>query len=97
MKLFFRIFFLFAIALTAVEAMAQSSKERKKTTEALAADTTEVKETFVMPKNAPYFDSADDKVYHLRKVNIHGVKHINHDIIRSSSGLVPGDSIYLSG
>ncbi len=97
MKLFFRIFFLFAIALTTVEAMAQSSKERKKTTEALAADTTEVKETFVMPKNAPYFDSADDKVYHLRKVNIHGVKHINHDIIRSSSGLVPGDSIYLSG
>ncbi|MBQ3027155.1 MAG: outer membrane protein assembly factor BamA, partial [Alistipes sp.] len=50
-----------------------------------------------MPENAPYFDASDNKMYHLRKVNIHGVKHINHDIIRSSSGLVPGDSIYLSG
>ena len=62
----------------------------------IKADSTAVEE-FVMPKDAPYFDGADDRMYHLRKVNIHGVKHINHDIIRSSSGLVPGDSIYLSG
>ena len=60
-------------------------------------DSLEVVDNFVMPENAPYFSGADDKMYHLRKVNIHGVKHINHDIIRSSSGLVPGDSIYLSG
>ena len=97
MKLFFRIFFLLAIVLTVVEASAQTSKEQDKPTAQLAADTTEVKDTFVMPKDAPYFKTADDKMYHLRKVNIHGVKHINHDIIRSSSGLVPGDSIYLSG
>ncbi|MBR4969749.1 MAG: BamA/TamA family outer membrane protein, partial [Alistipes sp.] len=61
------------------------------------SDSTAVADNFVMPTNVPYFDSKDDKPYILRKVNIHGVKHINHDIIRSSSGLVPGDSIFLSG
>ena len=61
------------------------------------ADTTNVVDNFVMPENAPYFDGNDEKLYILRNVNIHGVKHINHDIIRSSSGLVPGDSVYLSG
>ena len=85
------------MALTAVKAVAQPSKEHKKGFENFVADTTKVEDTFVMPTNAPYFDAADDKIYHLRKVNIHGAKHINHDIIRSSSGLVPGDSIYLSG
>ena len=61
------------------------------------ADTTTVEDSFVMPKDAPYLDASDDKAYVLRRVNIHGAKHINHDIIRSSSGLVPGDSIFLSG
>ena len=60
-------------------------------------DTTIVEDNFVMPKDAPYFDSSDNRIYHLRRVNIHGAKHINHDVIRSSSGLVPGDSIFLSG
>ena len=63
----------------------------------MQVDTVAVEDNFVMPKDAPYFDSADDRAYVLRKVNIHGVKYINHDIIRSSSGLVPGDSIFLSG
>ena len=85
------------MVLTSVKAMAQPQKEQKKRTESFAIDTTKVEDKFVMPKDAPYFDAADDKIYHLRKVNIHGAKHINHDIIRSSSGLVPGDSIYLSG
>lgn len=85
------------MTLTAVKAMAQPQKEQKRRIESFAIDTTKVEDKFVMPKDAPYFDAADDKIYHLRKVNIHGAKHINHDIIRSSSGLVPGDSIYLSG
>ena len=97
MILLVKIFCLLAMALTAVKAVAQPSKEHKKGFENFVADTTKVEDTFVMPTNAPYFDAADDKIYHLRKVNIHGAKHINHDIIRSSSGLVPGDSIYLSG
>ena len=52
---------------------------------------------FVMPENAPFLDSKQQKLYHIRKVNIHGVKYLNHDILRSASGLVPGDSVYLPG
>lgn len=50
---------------------------------------------FRMPDNAPYLTEKDRRLYHLRKVNIHGVKYLNHDILRSASGLVPGDSIYI--
>ena len=52
---------------------------------------------FVMPQNAPYLDNKEQKLYYLRNVNIHGVKYLNHDILRSASGLVPGDSVYLPG
>jgi len=54
-------------------------------------------DNFVAPQNAPYMDSKEPKLYHIRKVNIHGVKYLNHDILRSASGLVPGDSVYLPG
>ena len=105
MKLFFKIFTIILTAASisvAASAVAQPRSKRgtaKKasTTTAMQVDTVAVEDNFVMPKDAPYFDSADDRAYVLRKVNIHGVKYINHDIIRSSSGLVPGDSIFLSG
>ena len=90
MILLVKIFSLFAVLFFAMEAHAQSAPTNKR---GFQLDTTD---TFVMPKNAPYFDEADNRAYILRKVNIHGVKHINHDVIRSSSGLVAGDSIYLS-
>ena len=91
MILFVKIFCLFMMLFFATEAAAKAEPTNK---EGFLVDTTDV---FVMPKNAPYFDESDNRPYILRKVNIHGVKHINHDIIRSSSGLVAGDSIYLSG
>ena len=113
MRYFTKIFCLLAIALVAGTAMAQPrggkrpkpnshpkeviDKQKEAEKIGFKEDTTTVVDNFVMPENAPYFNGADDKMYHLRKVNIHGVKHIDHDIIRSSSGLVPGDSIYLSG
>ena len=46
-------------------------------------------------QNARPLGNGPQKLYHIRKVNIHGVKYLNHDILRSSSGLIPGDSIYL--
>ncbi|MBQ2418769.1 MAG: hypothetical protein II281_03070, partial [Alistipes sp.] len=52
---------------------------------------------FVMPDSAAFLDSKQQRLYHIRKVNIHGVKYLNHDILRSASGLVPGDSVYLPG
>ncbi|MBQ2424677.1 MAG: outer membrane protein assembly factor BamA, partial [Alistipes sp.] len=50
-----------------------------------------------MPDSAAFLDSKQQRLYHIRKVNIHGVKYLNHDILRSASGLVPGDSVYLPG
>lgn len=110
MILLIKIFCILIMALSATNVAAQSDgskrrrpvsssdSERTANIAALPMDSDSVAvDNFVMPENAPFFDENDNKIYHLRKVNIHGVKHINHDIIRSSSGLVPGDSIYLSG
>ena len=90
MRLLAKIVLMMIASLVALSASAQAP-------DTIAADSTAVKDEFVMPKDAPYLSEAEDRAYHIRRVNIHGVKHINHDIIRSSSGLVPGDSIFLSG
>ena len=90
MRFLAKILCILTASLAALSVSAQSAPT-------IPADTTAVKEEFVMPKDAPYLSEAEDRAYHIRRVNIHGVQHINHDIIRSSSGLVPGDSIYLSG
>ncbi len=52
---------------------------------------------FVMPEGASYLSEKERKMYYLRNVNIHGVKYLNHDILRSASGLIPGDSVFLPG
>ena len=102
MILLIKILCLFVMLFAAVEGLASPRKnkkteENKPTEKALQLDTTTVVDNFAFPANTPYLGSEDSRPYVLRKVNIHGVKYINHDIIRSSSGLVPGDSIYLSG
>ncbi len=45
--------------------------------------------------NAPVLTESDGKLYYIRKINLHGVKYLNHDILKSSAGLQEGDSIYL--
>lgn len=50
---------------------------------------------WVTPEGAAYLTEGDRRMYYLRNVNIHGVKYLNHDILRSASGLIPGDSVYL--
>ena len=45
--------------------------------------------------DAPMITEGDGTLYHIRKINIHGVKYLNHDILKSSAGLQEGDSIYL--
>ena len=45
--------------------------------------------------NAPILTEGDGKLYHIRKINLHGVKYLNHDILKSSAGLQEGDSVYL--
>ena len=45
--------------------------------------------------NAPMLDDTTPKLYYIRKINLHGVKYLNHSILKSSAGLVEGDSVYL--
>lgn len=60
-----------------------------------AAEAAEERTVEEFLQNARPLGNGPQKLYHIRKVNIHGVKYLNHDILRSSSGLIPGDSIYL--
>ncbi len=47
-------------------------------------------------KGVAILDSSQTpKQYLIRKVNVHGVETIDHNILRSSIGIVEGDSIYL--
>ena len=46
-------------------------------------------------KDAPMFTDQTPKLYYIRKVNLHGVKYLNHSILKSSAGLIEGDSVYL--
>ena len=48
------------------------------------------------PEDAPILrQDGAQKLYYIRDVNIHGVQYLNPDILKSSAGLIPGDSIYL--
>ncbi len=48
------------------------------------------------PKDLPVMDlDGAARRYFIRKVNIHGVRYLDHDMIKASAGLVEGDSIYL--
>ncbi len=52
-------------------------------------------DTVAFDTSAPILSQGDGKLYHIRKINLHGVKYLNHDILKSSAGLEEGDSIYL--
>ena len=43
----------------------------------------------------PVLTEGDGKMYYIRKINMHGVKYLNHSILKASAGLQEGDSIYL--
>ena len=54
------------------------------------------KKTIIFDENAPMINSeAEPRLYYIRNVNIHGVEYLKPDILRSSAGLIPGDSLYL--
>ena len=46
-------------------------------------------------EKAPQLEAQSPRLYRIRNVNIHGVQFINPEMIRYSSGLIPGDTIYL--
>mgnify|MGYP002749995641 CR=1 FL=1 len=47
-------------------------------------------------ENAPmYKNTGEPRLYHIRSVNVHGVQYLNPEILKSSAGLIAGDSVYL--
>ncbi len=52
-------------------------------------------DTVDFDRSAPILSESDNKLYYIRHINLHGVKYLNHDILKSSAGLIEGDSIYL--
>ncbi len=80
---------------TAEPAAAEPEKEENGAASAAVQSEQTEEDDFVMPENPQHLSEKERRMYYLRKVNIHGVKYLNHDILRSASGLVPGDSIYL--
>ncbi|MDE6446628.1 MAG: outer membrane protein assembly factor BamA [Alistipes sp.] len=48
------------------------------------------------PEDAPLLTAdGTPRRYHIRDVKVHGVKYLNPEILKSSSGLIAGDSVYL--
>ena len=37
----------------------------------------------------------EPRLYYIRDVNVHGVQYLNPEILKSSAGLIEGDSVYL--
>ena len=47
-------------------------------------------------ENAPMFRSeGEPRLYYICDVNVHGVQYLNPEILKSSAGLIAGDSVYL--
>ena len=47
-------------------------------------------------EDAPMLSARETpKRYYIRKVNVSGIKNLNENLVRATSGLIPGDSIYL--
>ncbi|MEG2613129.1 MAG: outer membrane protein assembly factor BamA, partial [Alistipes sp.] len=59
-----------------------------------SVDTTAVN-NFSFAEDAPMLNTSTPKRYRLRDIHIQGVKYLNEGSIKSSAGLVTGDSIYL--
>ena len=55
----------------------------------------EIVDTVDFDLSLPVLTEGDGRLYYIRKINIHGVKYLNHSILKASAGLQEGDSIYL--
>ena len=86
---------LFAIAmllLAAVDVRAQVASSRY----TIGDDANnEIVDTVDFDLSAPVVTEDDGKLYYIRTINLHGVKYLNHSILKASAGLQEGDSLYL--
>ena len=89
-----KIFIIAAIALFSTTLVAEAQERTERFT---LGDTSrnEFSDSVDFDINAPILTEGDGTLYHIRKINLHGVKYLNHDILKQSAGLIEGDSIYL--
>ncbi len=72
----------------------QSTKSEE--TKSAAEPEKEAKPEVVFDDSVPMMNAnTTPKLYYIRNVNVHGAKHMNETLIRNTSGLIPGDTIYL--
>ena len=76
----------------AAEAFAQQNQRRYTLGD---VSNNEITDTVDFDLATPILEEGDGKLYYIRNINLHGVKYLNHSILKSSAGLVEGDSIYL--
>lgn len=55
----------------------------------------EIVDTVDFDLTQPVLTEGDGRLYYIRKINLHGVKYLNHSILKASAGLQEGDSVYL--
>ncbi|MFR9522998.1 MAG: outer membrane protein assembly factor BamA [Rikenellaceae bacterium] len=82
---FLKLMLVMAATLYSMQSFAQENSE-----EQLPAQ-----DSIALYDGAPVLEGTTPKQYLIRKVNVHGVKTIDHNILRSSIGLIEGDSIFL--
>ena len=92
-----RLFKIFVIAIVAVFSTTFVAEAQQRNTRYTLGDiaNNEISDSVDFDLNAPVLTEGDGKLYHIRKINLHGVKYLNHDILKSSAGLQEGDSVYL--
>ena len=74
-----------------------SAEAQQRTTRYTLGDSANIgfSDTVDFDLKAPVLTEGDGKLYYIRHINLHGVKYLNHSILKSSAGLQEGDSIYL--
>lgn len=78
-------------------ATAASLHAQQRTTRYTIGDASniEIADTVDFDLDAPILTEGDGRLYYIRNINLHGVRYLNHDILKRSAGLHEGDSIYL--
>ncbi len=87
-----------ALMLCSVNIFAQkpASADSTKTAQPANPADSVVKPKPTFPANAPMLQTnSAPKRYYIRDIHIHGVEHLNPDMVKSSAGLIAGDSVYL--
>ena len=92
-----RLFKILLIAFVAVLSTTHVAEAQQHTTRYTVGDISnnEIADSIGFDLNAPVLTEGDGKLYYIRRINLHGVKYLNHDILKSSAGLQEGDSVYL--